>query len=186
MARRVSKVQPLRAPLMYAFRSAAAARDARKKEDIRAEDGRRVLASRRTAAAGRRVLSDTALRNLLASDLEALLNTTNLESSSPELIGDLPYVQKSILNFGLKDMADKTVEETERINGIKDDLIAALRAYEPRLLFNTMKVERDTENEGEFTIRFVVNADMRADPVPTTVEFVTEVELDTGDINIGV
>ena len=113
-----------------------------------------------------------------------MLNTVNMESADPELIGDLPAVKKSILNFGLMDMANKTIEETERINGIRDDLLAALRAYEPRLLYETMQVERDEENEDDLTIRFVINSDMRADPVPTSVEFVTEVELDTGEIKI--
>ena len=45
-------------------------------------------------------------------------------------------------------------------------------------------MKRDEENEDDLTIRFVVNSDMRADPVPTSVEFVTEVELDTGEIKI--
>lgn len=181
---RTRTTQPLRAPLMYAFRAAAEARDAKKQIDLRTEQGERILASRRSSTVGRRVLSDTALKTLLAEDLEALLNTVNLESSAPELIGDLPSVRKSILNFGLKDMADKTVDETDRINGIRDDLLAALRAYEPRLLYETMEVRRDEENEDDLTIRFVVNSDMRADPVPISVEFVTEVELDTGDIKI--
>jgi type VI secretion system protein ImpF len=169
---------------MYAFRSAAAAGDARKTVDIRTEEGERVLASRRATATGRRVLSDTALKNLLAEDLEALLNTVNLESADPELLSGLDHVQRSILNFGLRDMADKTVEEDDRIDGIRDDLLDALRAYEPRLLYNTMHVTRDRENEDDLTIRFIVHSDMRADPVPTSVEFVTEVELDTGDIKI--
>ena len=169
---------------MYAFRAAAEARDAKKKIDLRSEEGERILASRRSSATGRRSLSDSALKALLAEDLEALLNTVNLESASPELISDLPAVRKSILNFGLKDMADKTVDEADRINGIRDDLLAALRAYEPRLLYETMEVNRDEENEDDLTIRFVVNSDMRADPIPTSIEFVTEVELDTGDIKI--
>lgn len=169
---------------MYAFRSAAAAGDAKKSVDIRTDDGERVLASRRSTTTGRRVLSDVALKNLLAADLEALLNTVNLESAEPEMLGDLPFVRRSILNFGLQDMANKTVDESDRIDGIRDDLLAALRAYEPRLLYNTMQVTRDTENEDDLSIRFVVHSDMRADPVPTSVEFVTEVELDTGDIKI--
>ena len=152
--------------------------------DERTEQGERVLASRRSSTTGRRALSDSALKLLLAEDLEALLNTINLQSSDPELIEGLPAVQKSILNFGLKDMANKTVEESDRINEIRDDLLAALRHYEPRLLYETMEVQRDEENEDDLTIRFVVNSDMRADPVPTSVEFVTEVELDTGDIKI--
>ena len=183
MARRDAR-QPLRAPLMHAFRAAAEAGDAKRQEDVRNEEGERLLASRRSASGGRRPLPETELKRLLAEDLEALLNTVNLESASPEVVGDLDAVKRSILNYGLRDMANKTVEETERIDGIRDDLLEALRAFEPRLLYDTMHVLRDEENEDDLTIRFVVQSDMRASPEPAPIEFVTEVELDTGDIRI--
>lgn len=174
----------LRAPLMYAFRSAAAAGDANEKLDIRTEDGERVIASRRATATRRRSLSDNELKRLMSSDLEALLNTTNLESAAPELLEDLKYVKESILNFGMPDMANKTVDETMRIDAIRHDLRRAILQYEPRLLPKTLEIVRDTEGEDDLSIKFVVRSDMRADPVPTSVEFVTEVELQSGDIKI--
>ena len=181
---RIKASEQLRAPLMYAFRSAAAVGDAKEKQDIRTQDGERVLASRRATATRRRGLSDSELKRLMSADLEALLNTTNLESADPELIDELPFVKKSILNFGLPDLANKTVDETIRIDAIRDDLRRAIMQYEPRLLPKTLSITRDTENEGDLSIRFVVTSDMRADPVPTSVEFVTEVELQSGDIKI--
>lgn len=181
---RVKSTEQLRAPLMYAFRSAAAAGDAQEKLDIRTQDGERVIASRRATATRRRALSDSELKRLMSLDLEALLNTTNLESAAPELIEDLKYVKNSILNFGMPDMANKTVDETMRIDAIRDDLRSAILQYEPRLLPKTLEIVRDTEGEEDLSIRFVVRSDMRADPVPTSVEFVTEVELQSGDIKI--
>lgn len=169
---------------MYAFRSAAAAGDAKKKIDMRTENGERVIASRRNTGERRRSLSESALKALLAEDLAALLNTTDLESAAPELLEGLPRVRNSILNYGLRDLSDKTIDETLRLDGIKHELEAALKRYEPRLLARTMRVERDEENETDLTIRFIVRSDMRADPVPTSVEFVTEVELDSGEIRI--
>ena len=71
-----------------------------------------------------------------------------------------------------------------RINGIRHELEAALKRFEPRLLPRSMRVERDEENEHDLTIRFLVRSEMRADPVPTSIEFVTEVELDSGEIRI--
>ncbi|MEO1491948.1 MAG: type VI secretion system baseplate subunit TssE [Pseudomonadota bacterium] len=174
----------LRAPLMYAFRSAAAAGDSKKEIDIRDEAGERVIASRRATGSRRRALSDAALRALLAEDLTALLNSTNLFSASPEVIGDLPHVKKSILNYGLEDLSNKTIDETMKINAIRFELEDALKSYEPRLLSRTLRIERDPENEDDLTIRFVVRSDMRADPVPTSIEFVTAVELDSGEIKI--
>jgi len=174
----------LRAPLMYAFRSAAAAGDARKQVDVRTEQGERVIASRRSNGERRRSLSDSVLKALLTEDLAALLNTIDLESAVPELIADLPNVRDSILNYGMRDLSDKTIDETTRLDGIRYELEAALKRFEPRLLSRTMRVERDLENETDLTIRFVVRCDMRADPVPTSIEFVTEVELDSGEIKI--
>ena len=178
--------EQLRAPLMYAFRSAAAAGDAKERLDIRTSEGERVIASRRATATRRRSLSDAELKRLMSSDLESLLNTINMESADPELIDGLTYVQKSILNYGMPDMANKTVDETMRIDAIRDDLRQVIMRYEPRLLPKTLEIVRDLENETDLSIRFVVRSDMRADPVPTSVEFVTEVELQSGDIKIQV
>ncbi len=181
---KIKATERLRAPLMYAFRSAAAAGDAKKPLDIRTAEGERVIASRRNTGERRRSLSDSALKGLLAEDLAALLNTIDLESSAPELVDDLPHVKNSILNYGLRDLSDKTIDETQRIAGIRHELEIALKRYEPRLLPRSLRIERDAGNEDELTIRFVVRADMRADPVPTSIEFITEVELDSGEVRI--
>lgn len=173
----------LRAPLMHAFRSAAEAGDARKKVDIRV-DGERVIAARRAVATVRRSLSDTALKKLLAEDLSSLLNTTDLESAAPELIDGLDLVRKSILNFGLPDLSNRTIDET-RVTDIRFELEEALIRYEPRLLVRTLSVTHDTSSGDKQSVRFVVHADMRADPVPTSVEFVTEVEFETGEFTVG-
>jgi type VI secretion system protein ImpF len=181
---RTKASERLRAPLMYAFRSAAAAGDARKQVDLRTEHGERVISSRRSTGERRRSLSDSMLKALLAEDLASLLNTIDLESSAPELIEDLPNVRNSILNYGMRDLSDKTIDETARLDGIRHELETSLKRFEPRLLSRTMRVERDAENEDDLTIRFIIRCDMRADPVPTSVEFVTEVELDSGEIKI--
>lgn len=183
MAEKRPESERLRAPLMYAFRAAARAGDAKKKVDLR-EGGERVIAGRRAASARRRSLDDTALRNLLVQDVSNLLNTTNMESDSAELLDELDWVKKSILNFGLPDLATYTLDEM-KVRGlrIKADLEAALVRYEPRLLARTIRVEPVlAENPNEPVIRFLIHSDMRADPMPTSVEFVTEIEKQSGEI----
>lgn len=179
---RIKESERLRAPLMYAFRSAAEAGDARKQMDLR-EGGERVLASRRAMSNTRRSLSDSALRELLTIDLVNLLNTINLESAAPELLDGLDKAKNSILNYGLPDLSNRTIDEG-RVSDIRFEIEDALKLYEPRLLPKTMHVVHDKTAKYELKIRFVVRADMRADPVPTSVEFVTEVEFDTGEIKI--
>lgn len=172
----------LRAPLMYAFRSAAAEGDAKKKLDLR-EGGERVIASRRAVATQRRALSETALRALLAEDVVSLLNTTNLESGSPELLDGLDHVKRSILNYGLPDLSNRTIDEN-RLSEIGRELEETLTRYEPRLLPRTLQIVRDLTIKDQLKVRFVVRSDMRADPMPTSIEFITEVELDTGQFKI--
>ncbi len=180
---KVKESERLRAPLMYAFRAAARAGDAKDQQDIR-EGGERVLSGRRAKSSRRRALSDAALRNLLAEDVSNLLNTINMESDSSELIGDLKLVKNSILNYGLPDIAHRTIDESRKIDLIRQEITETLMRYEPRLIERTIKIERDTENEDDLSIRFVVHSDMRADPMPTSVEFVTEVEVQSGEVKV--
>lgn len=179
---RVKESDRLRAPLMFAFRSAAEAGDAKKQIDIR-EGGERVLAARRAIATARRSLSDSALRRLLAEDLANLLNTVDFESAAPELVEGLDRVRRSILNYGLPDISHHVIGEVG-IRELQTELRDALLRYEPRLLKRGMEVKQDEEGSDERKIRFVVRADMRADPVPTSVEFVTDVEFDTGEVRV--
>jgi len=178
---KVKESERLRAPLMFAFRSAAEAGDAKKKIDIR-EGGERVLAARRAIATSRRSLSDAALRSLLAEDLSNLLNTVTFESASPEMVEGLDRVRVSILNYGLPDISNRSAGEV-RLREIKAELRDALLRYEPRLLKRGMEItQNDDKKDGQ--VSFLVRADMRADPVPTSVEFVTDVEFDTGEIRV--
>ena len=95
-------------PLMYAFRAAHAARDARLEVDIR-DQGERVIAPRRVAT--RAPITETELRRLVGSDISALLNTVNLDSA--EDLANAPEVRKSILNFGFPSLTRRTIDENE-------------------------------------------------------------------------
>jgi type VI secretion system protein ImpF len=178
---KIKESERLRAPLMYAFRSAAEAGDSKKKVDIR-EGGERVLAARRAIATSRRSLSDGALRSLLAEDLSNLLNTIDLHSAVPEIMEGLDRVRTSIVNYGLPDIANRTAGEV-RTREMKIELRDSLLRYEPRLLKRGMEITESGDKE-DGKISFLVRAEMRADPVPTSVEFVTDIEFDTGEIRI--
>src|SRR5437763_919547 len=94
-------------PLMFAFRSAFAARDARKKVEQVDESGERIVTGRRSA--GRAPITESQLRREVAADLEALMNTVALESA--EDIQEFDHVRKSILNFGFPDIAHRSIDE---------------------------------------------------------------------------
>jgi type VI secretion system protein ImpF len=174
------KKDRLSPPLMFAFRGAYEARDARKKIDLRDEGGERVIASRR--ASPRNAITEPILRREVARDLESLMNTIALESSLP--LDGCDHVRRSILNFGFPDIAHRTIDENS-VGDINDEIKTVLRTYEPRLISDSVRVVRDTSvDQAALKIRFTVNADLFCDPVNVPVEFVAEVEMDSGKILI--
>jgi type VI secretion system protein ImpF len=167
-------------PLMHAFRSAHAERDAQKKLDLRDEAGERLLAGRRLN--GRVAITEMTLRREVARELESLMNTIAMESS--EDIASFDAVRKSILNYGLPDVAHRTIDEIG-VDDIRGEIKSALMRYEPRLLSDTLHVRRDASVDPEnLKIRFLVNADLHCEPLNVPVEFIAEVEIESGQIVI--
>jgi type VI secretion system protein ImpF len=166
-------------PLMHVFRAAHQAKDAKKVLDVRNEAGERIIANRRLRA--RHVITEATLRGEVSRDLEALLNTVALESTID--MTETPYARKSILNFGIPDIADRTIDEA-RVDNIPAEIKTAIMQYEPRLAAASLHVERDMSiDPAELKVRFVVRADLTCDPVNVPVEFVADV-IDTGKIMV--
>jgi type VI secretion system protein ImpF len=165
---------------MHAFRSANAARDAKIRIDERNEHGERLIAGRRVS--GRTPVSETVLRREVARDLESLMNTVALESTE-DLTG-FARVQRSILNYGFPDIAHRSIDEIS-VDDLKDEICSVLMTYEPRLARESIRSARDmSARPEELKIRFVVHADLRCDPLNVPVEFVADVDLDSGGIQI--
>ena len=65
------------------------------------------------------------------------------------------------------------------------DLADVLIGYEPRLIRKSIAVERDqTVDPAELKVRFLVRADLNCEPLNVPVQFVADLELDTGKIAI--
>jgi type VI secretion system protein ImpF len=174
------KKDRLSPPLMYAFRGAHAAKDAKKKLDLRDEAGDRIIASRRSTARG--AITEPLLRREVAVDLAALMNTIALESSID--LDAHNYVRKSVLNFGFPDLVHRSIDELST-NDIGKELKAVLNHYEPRLVPESIQVARDsTVDKAELKIRFIVSAELSCEPLNVPVEFIADVEFDSGKILI--
>jgi type VI secretion system protein ImpF len=175
-----NKNDRLAPPLMYAFRAAHDKRDAKQRLDLRDEAGERVIAPRRITT--RSPISESGLRREVMTDLLGLLNTTNLDAA--EDLSALPAVRSSILNFGFPDLSRRMIDENS-LSEISREIEIALIDYEPRLARNSIHARRDMATSvEELKLRFLVRADLRAQPVNVPVEFVAEVELDSGKIKI--
>jgi type VI secretion system protein ImpF len=165
-------------PLMHAFRAAYAARDAVKKIDLRDASGDRILAGRKV----RGPITESHLRREVALDLESLMNTVALESAE-DLTG-FDYVRKSILNFGLPDLVHRSIDEAG-VEDVKGEIETAMTNFEPRLVRDSLHAARDKQvDPAEMKIRFVVQAELRCDPVNVPVEFIADLDFDGSVIQI--
>lgn len=175
-----SKKDRLSPPLMYAFRAAHEARDAKKTVDLRDVSGERIIAGRRMSP--RLAITEPALRREVSRDLEDLMNTIALESTV-DLEG-FDHVRKSVLNYGIPDITHRTIDELS-VADIKDEIRIALMRYEPRLAPETIQVTSDSEASAvDLKVRFVVLAVLICDPLSVPVQFIADVELDSGKIVI--
>ncbi len=174
-----SKSDRLSPPLMFAFREAHRAKDAKKELDVRDEAGVRVIAGRRSLKAS---VTERQLRSQLSRDLDSLLNTVNL-GSAMELDG-LNHVERSVVNFGMPEISNRTIDEN-RNSAIVDEIRTALLNFEPRLLRKTVKVSRDeTVDIATLNVRYIVSAEMACDPIAVPVEFVADLEIASGKLLI--
>ena len=164
-------------PLMHAFRAAHEAKDATSEINLRTEGGERVIAGRRLRP--RQAITEQMLRREVARDLDALLNTVAMESTVD--MAEAPYVRKSILNFGLPDIASLTIEAVE-VKRIPEEIKAALINFEPRLAAASLEIERDMSvDPDELKVRFLVRADLTCYPIQIPVEFVADI-IESGKI----
>ena len=165
---------------MSAFRAAFAASDARKSVERRDESGERIVSGRMTV--GRSAVSEASLQRFVAQDLETLLNAVAFESSTE--VDEFDQVRTSILNFGLPDIVHRSIDETT-VADVSAEIRTALINFEPRLIDDTIEIRRDTDAESSvLKVRFVVRGDLNCDPVNVPVEFVAEVERQTGNLKI--
>ncbi|WP_342362957.1 type VI secretion system baseplate subunit TssE [Terrarubrum flagellatum] len=140
----------------------------------------RVIAGRRTIKGS---VTESQLREQLAIDLNSLLNTVNLECAHD--LKEFDHVRTSILNYGIPEISNRTIDEN-RSSGIVGEIKTALLVFEPRLLPDTVRVTRDDSvSIDSLNVRFMVAGEMACDPVAVPVEFVADIEMETGKLKIG-
>lgn len=130
----------------------------------------------------KRVLSMHKLRQSVLRDVSWLLNTDSLDS-----VVDLTAYQEvaqSVLNFGINDLAGKTIVSAS-LSEMEKRLKKAIEIYEPRILPNTLKVQVMTSEEmNQHALSFDIEADLWAQPLPLHLYLRTEIDTLTGDVNL--
>lgn len=135
----------------------------------------------RQEAATRRVLTVFKLRDCVLRDLTWLLNTSNL--GIPNLAEDHPEVARSVLNFGLPDMCGLTNSSVD--TGELAQLVRqAIWDFEPRILRSSLRVRAISADDGAThnCLRFEIEGELWAQPIPLELLFKTELDLETGNV----
>jgi len=129
----------------------------------------------------RQIITESMLRREVSRDLDALLNTVALDATVD--MENAPHVRKSILNYGLPDLAIRTIDENG-VNEIPDEIRTAIVNYEPRIAADTLHIARDEELDPvELKVRFVIRGELVCHPVHVPVEFVADI-VESGKIVI--
>jgi type VI secretion system protein ImpF len=126
----------------------------------------RLMAGHAQAGAAPR-LSVEQLKDSIARDLEALLNT---RVAIPEhVFAALPEARHSILNYGLADFAGLCLASKEDRQAVCASLKAAIEIHEPRLTDVSASLELDAGSINR--LHFVINARLQLDPGAEPVNF---------------
>jgi type VI secretion system protein ImpF len=81
-------------------------------------------------------------------------------------------------------IAHRSIDEIS-VDDLKDEIRTVLMTFEPRLERGTIRARRDTSVTAEqLKLRFIVQADLHCEPLNVPVEFIADVDLDSGGIHI--
>lgn len=125
--------------------------------------------------------NETALRATVRRELAWLLNTTNLESSVD--LTHYPQVRTSVLNYGVSDLAGKSLSSRailRRAREIRD----AVQAFEPRIDPVSLNVELSGKVERENSLTFLIEADVRSALRAIPIKLRTDVEADSSAVTV--
>ncbi|NLR72740.1 type VI secretion system baseplate subunit TssE [Novosphingobium sp. ERN07] len=125
--------------------------------------------------------NETALRATVRRELAWLLNTTNLESSVD--LTNYPQVRTSVLNYGVSDLAGKSLSSRailRRAREIRD----AVQAFEPRIDPVSLNVELSGKVERENSLTFLIEADVRSALRAIPIKLRTDVEADSSAVTV--
>lgn len=129
------------------------------------------------------IMSMDEIRSCVKRDLDWLFNSH--QYSPLEELDDFPEVRKSVLNFGLPDMAGKTVSGSD-VNMLEKLLKQVIIDFEPRILKRSLKVRINQEGSqsDHNALLFEIEGELWSQPVPLYLHLQTELQLDDGGMDI--
>jgi len=133
---------------------------------------------RRRESAELQSLSMQQLRRAVLRDLAWLLNTTNLVAT--EDLEGVPLAVTSTINFGIPSFAG-LIGTARKLGTLESGIADAIRAFEPRIRSDSLKVRLRPPQEGEAStaVIFEIQGELWAQPVPQQLFLETAIEIET-------
>jgi type VI secretion system protein ImpF len=143
----------------------------------------------------RRVMSKAQLRQAVLRDLAWLFNGTRIERNSMPVDGrlplgvdlsDAPEVRRSVVNFGLPALSGRAALSMD-ISEIERAIRQAIIDFEPRILASTLRVRAivaASEIHHHNVIGVEIHGQLWSQPVPLELLVRTEIDLETGKVEI--
>lgn len=138
----------------------------------------------RVEAVEARVINRSRLRELVLRDLAWLFNSTS--SSHGDQWEAAPLAAHSVVNFGLPPLSGQSLSAID-LGALQDRVRNAILDYEPRILPETLSVvavSNEAQADHHNVIGFRITGQLWAQPVPLELMLQTEIDLETGRVEI--
>jgi type VI secretion system protein ImpF len=132
----------------------------------------------------RRVMSKSRLRQAVLRDLAWLFNATRLESA--DSLANLPHARRSVINFGLPALSGRPASSLDVIQ-LERAIRQAIVDFEPRIRAATLQVRALVDPrrlEHHNVIGVEIRGELWAQPLPLELLVRTEIDLETGKVEI--
>jgi len=98
-----------------------------------------------------------------------------------EDIAAFSEVSRSVLNFGIPDLCGRLSGQLD-IGALEDQIVQAIKAYEPRIIPETLSVRAVAggEDSGPNILAFEIKGDLWATPVPEQLHIKTHIDMENG------
>lgn len=130
-----------------------------------------------------RVISKRQMRQAVLRDLAWLFNCTRLDAHMDPAA--FPNARRSVINFGLPALAGETATSVD-IADLERGIRQAILDFEPRILPGTLQVRalEVGQFENHNVIGIEISGQLWAQPIPIDLLVRTEIDLETGKVEI--
>ncbi len=131
-----------------------------------------------------RVITKNKLRQAVLRDLVWLFNAIKLGSKAD--FAGFPFADRSVINFGLPALSGETASTLD-VTALENSIRQAIIDFEPRIIPSTLRVEAlvtDLQLEHHNVVSVQISGNLWAQPIPLELLLRTEVDLETGQVEI--